>query len=54
MRAFSINVFGLISCPRTSGLGVAGLAAKLSVKSPRLDENSFMGVCETFADGRQV
>lgn len=45
MRARSTNDFGRTNLDRTSGLGARGLAAKFSVKSPRLDDESLNVVC---------
>lgn len=54
MRARSINDFGFTSRERTSGLGARGLAAKFSVRSPKLDDESLNAVEYPFVPRRKV
>lgn len=45
MRARSTNVFGLTKRDRASGLGAQGLYARLSIASPKLEDDSLNEVC---------
>lgn len=54
MRARSTNDFGRTNLDRTSGLGARGVAAKFSVKSPRLDDESLNVVYSLVPPGLHV